>query len=294
MLSADRGRLTSGRSALAVAAFLFPAAVLLLLFRIVPAAQVVVESVAPKGEWVGLDTFAFLLSSDSYLGALWTTLQFNLIINPLQIVAALAIALLLADGARLGGLWQSVLLLPVAVPLAVSSVIWGVAFRPDDGILNALLAAVGIPGQPWLTSPDQALWSIVILASWVGVGYWALFLRAGLHEISRSLVEAAAIDGAGYWQTLFRIRLPLLRRTLAFVLVADTAANVLLFAPVQILTKGGPGGSTNLVMFDVFRNAFTFGDLPLASAQTVILVIALLVIVAIQFALLNRGGEREA
>lgn len=279
-------------AAIAAGTFLLPAAVLLLLFRLIPTAQVVLESVAPDGKWVGLDTFAFLAGSDSFLESLGATLTFNLIINPLQIGVAMVIALLLTDGARLSGLWQSLLLLPIAVPLAVSSVIWGVAFRPDDGILNAALAAMRLPGQPWLTSPDQALWSIVILASWVGVGYWALFLRAGLHEIPRSLVEAAAIDGAGYWQTLLRVRLPQLRRALAFVLVADTAANVLLFAPVQILTKGGPGGSTNLVMYDIFRNAFTFGDLPLASAQTVILVAGLLVIVAIQFSLLNGGEER--
>ncbi|MEO7397221.1 MAG: sugar ABC transporter permease, partial [Ilumatobacteraceae bacterium] len=94
-----------------------------------------------------------------------------------------------------------------------------------------------------------------------------------------------------YWRTLRAIRLPLMRRPIAFVLVADTVVNLLLFAPVQILTRGGPEGSTNLVMFDVFRNAFVFGDLPLAAAETVLLIAAVLIVVCVQFRLLDRSDS---
>lgn len=283
------------RTALAAAAcFLAPAVLLLIGFRLIPAAYVMVQSLDAGAGRLGLDAFTHLAGSTGFRAAVTTTVMFNLVINPLQITLALLIAILLVDGTRRPGLWQTLLLLPVAVPLAVSSVVWGVAFRPDDGILNAVLVALGLPAQPWLTSPDQALGSVMLLASWVGVGYWTLFLVAGLHRIPTPLTEAASIDGASYWRTLWAIRLPLLRRTIAFVLVADTVANVLLFAPIQILTRGGPAGSTNLIMFDVYRNAFVFDDLPLAAAQTVIVVVVMLAIVAVQLALLDRRDADAA
>jgi len=274
--------------------FLFPALSLLVIFRLAPIVIVVRDSFRATGEWVGLENFRFLFESGVFRESLLVTLRFNLIVNPLQVTIAFVLALAIADGARRPGLWQTLNLLPIAVPLAVSAVVWGVAFRPDDGIVNALLAAVGLPDQPWLTSPDQALMAIIILASWVGVGYWSLFLVAGLHQITPSVVEAAALDGAGYWRTLRSVRLPLMRRALAFVLVADTVVNLLLFAPIQILTRGGPEGSTNVAMFDAYRTAFVFDDLALAAAQTVLLIAVVLLIVAVQFRLLNApsvGGE---
>lgn len=274
----------------AAALFLLPALSFLVVFRLAPILVVVRDSFHSAGEWVGLENFRFLFDADVFRDSLLVTLRFNAIVNPLQVAIAFALALAIADGARRPGLWQTLNLLPIAVPLAVSAVVWGVAFRPDDGIVNAVLTAVGLPDQPWLTSPDQALLAIVILASWVGVGYWSLFLVAGLHQVTPSVAEAAAMDGAGYWRTLWSVRLPLMRRPLAFVLVADTVVNLLLFAPIQILTRGGPEGSTNVVMFDTYRTAFVFNDFPLTAAQTVLLIAVVLLIVAIQFRLLNAPG----
>lgn len=269
-------------------AFVAPALIALLLFRLLPTLQAVRGSVENRGEFVGLENYQFLFASESFRKSLSTTLLFGAIINPLQVVLALALALLLTQRLPAVRLWRTLIFLPVAVPLLVSAVIWGIAFRPD-GPLNALLAALGFPPQPFLTSPDQALFSIIILASWVGVGYWMTFLIAGLQDIPPDYAEAAAIDGAGWWRTFWQITLPLLRRPLAFVLVADTVANFLLFAPVQVLTRGGPAEATNLIMFEIYRQAYTFGDLGLASAEVVIVVLILLVIVALEFRLLQES-----
>lgn len=165
--------------------------------------------------------------------------------------------------------------------------VWNVIFRPDDGVGNSILAVFGLPPQPFLTSPDQALPSIIVLLSWIGVGYWMLFLIAGINEIPSELYEAAQIDGASAVRQFFSITLPLLRRPLAFVLVADTVSNFLVFAPVQMLTKGGPEGATNLLMYDIYTRAFTLGDLNRAQAEVVILVLITLVVVALQFRMLR-------
>jgi multiple sugar transport system permease protein len=124
------------------------------------------------------------------------------------------------------------------------------------------------------------------MVSWVGVGYWMTFLVAGLKDIPGSLYEAAEIDGASRWQQFRFITLPQLRRPLTFVLVADTVANFLVFAPVQILTGGGPEGSTDLIMNNLYSRAFITNDTSGAAAQTLILVSIVVFVVAIQFRLM--------
>jgi multiple sugar transport system permease protein len=115
-----------------------------------------------------------------------------------------------------------------------------------------------------------------------------IFFLAGLQDIPRTLYESAAIDGAGRWQAFWRITLPLLRRTTTFVLVADTAANFLLFVPVYVLTQGGPTGSTDLLMYEVYRAGFIASDMGRAAALTVILLLATLVVVFLELML---GGS---
>ena len=149
---------------------------------------------------------------------------------------------------------------------------------------------LGLPAQPFLTSSAQALPSIIVLLSWIGVGYWMLFLIAGINDIPAEVNEAALLDGAGWWRRLLNVTFPLVRRPLAFVLVAATVSNLLVFAPVQILTKGGPNGSTNLMMYDIYTRAYALGDIHTAQAEVILLVAVTLVIVAAQFRLL-RGDD---
>jgi len=132
------------------------------------------------------------------------------------------------------------------------------------------------------------------MVSWIGVGYWMTFLLAGLQDIPQSLLEAARVDGATAWQRFRYVTLPLMRRPLTFVLVANTVANFLVFAPVKILTQGGPRGSTNLIMNEIYTRAFSAGDPSSAAAATVILVTTLLLIVTIQFWLLRSSAESQS
>jgi multiple sugar transport system permease protein len=291
-----RGWGVNSTGLVAAAPFLLPALVALILLRLWPMAEAVISSlsVGPLGGTAtrfGLDNYVFLLTSPDAAMTLRATLLFSLVTNPLQVATALGLALLLSQNLPWVGLWRTVIFLPIAVPQAVAAVVWGVAFRPD-GPLNAALVRTGLPPQAFLTSPDQALPSLIALVSWVGVGYWMMFLIAGLLDIPRTYYEAAAVDGASAWQRFRHITLPLLRRPLLFVLVADTVANFLVFAPVQILTQGGPQGATHLVMFDIYDQAYRVGDLRLANAETVLLVMVVLAIVTVQFRLLGRGEGR--
>jgi multiple sugar transport system permease protein len=287
---ARRPRRMRGQAGVAIL-FLLPALLALLVLRLAPAAVAFVDSLSRTTllggtSFVGLGNYVELFANPDFQGAVGVTLLFSVLINPLQIAAALLLAVLFTRRSAGSRFWRSMIILPIAVPPAVSAVVWSVIYRPD-GLANSFLAVFGIPPQPFLTSQYQALLCIMILLSWIGVGYWMMFLIAGLNDIPSSYYEAASIDGASAWRQLWSITLPLLRRPLAFVLVADTVSNFLVFAPVQILTKGGPNGSTNLLMYDLYTRAYTFGDINKAQAEVVILVLITVAIVAVQFRLLR-------
>lgn len=287
------------RDLIAAAAFLAPTLVLIALLRIWPTITAVIDSTrsglpgslaAP--EFVGFDVFAKMFASPAFWNSVTQTLVFNVIVNPLQIFVALLLAVLLTRAIPARGLWRTLIFLPAAVPLAGSTIVWGIALRLD-GPVNGFLALFGIPAQPWFTSPDQVILSIVLLASWIGIGYWMMFLIAGLNDIPPVYYEAARIDGAGALRTFFSVTLPMLRRPLLFVLVADTVSNFVLFAPVQILTRGGPESRSDFLMYDIFHRSFELSDPYQASAQLVVLLILMIAIVGVQFRLLGSGEADE-
>jgi multiple sugar transport system permease protein len=276
--------------------FLLPAVLAAVLLRIWPTVRAFWDSLrnTPLGveptHWVGLEQFRTLLTDPDFLNSLKITALFGIIVNPLQVIVALLLAVIFNERIRGAGLMRTLVFLPVAIPQSVSAVIWAVAFRPD-GPLNGLLARLGIAPQGFLTSPNQALASIILVVSWIGVGYWMMFLIAGLKEIDPVLYEAASLDGAGRWARFRHVTIPQLSRQITFVLVADTISNLLVFAPVNILTNGGPNGRTDLVMNDVFDRAYNQADIGSAAAGTVIVVIVALAVVLVQFRLISRGSD---
>lgn len=277
-------------------AFLAPALVALFFLRLLPAAIAAGQSlfhtsilqISPT--FVGLGNYIGLFQDPDFRGSLGVTLLFAVIINPLQIAASFLLAVLFTRKVPAGRIWRSFVIVPVAVPPAVIAVVWNVILQPD-GLANGILGIFGIGKQPFLTSSNQALASIIVLLSWAGVGYWMLFLISGINDVPQETLEAATLDGAGAFRRIWSVVLPLVRRPLAFVLVADTVSNFTVFAPSQILTQGGPNGSTNLLMYDIYTRAYSLNDTNRAEAEVVILVAITLIIVAVQFRLLRSDNS---
>jgi multiple sugar transport system permease protein len=267
---------------------LAPVFVALVVLRLWPTVIAITHSLSSDDptRWIDFSTYTYLFQDPTFQNSLFRTALFSIIVNPIQILIALGLALLLNRPIAAGGIWRTLVLLPVVIPQSISALIWGVAFRPD-GPINGVLVALGIPAQGFLTSTEQAMPSIIVIVSWVGVGYWMTFLLAGLKDIPVSLYEAAMLDGASPLQRFWSITLPLLRRPLLFVLVADTVANFLVFAPVQILTNGGPQETTNLIMAEIYSRTFVYGDDKGGAAATVILIAVVLVVVSIQFRMMR-------
>jgi len=277
--------------------FLAPALLGLSAFRIYPIFLALWESLfitsfgAGGGRiFVGLENFQFLWDDFVFWRSVKATAILTVIINPIQIALALGVALLLMRRSRHISLIRTLFLLPIGVALPIATVIWGLMLNPNDGLVNGMLSVIGIPPQPFFTSEQQAIWAIVIIATWKGVAFWMLFLLAGLEDIPKSLYEAVRIDGANYLGRLRYVTMPLLKRTLLFVLVADTAANFVLIVPMIILTQGGPRQSTNVLMYEAYRSGFIFQDFGRSMAIVTVLTSITLIVIAIQVLFL---GDRK-
>ena len=299
--AAGRRRHRTGRrhEAFWAVVFLTPAVAALVVLRLVPTIGAVVTSLYkafPGGiipaTFAGFRNYNSLFSDPNFVSTIVRTLVFNVIINPLQIVLALLVAVLFVQRIPLVGVWRTLVFIPITVPMVGSSIAWGTALNPN-GPVNAVIGVLGGKPQPFFTSPHQALACIIVLASWIGIGYWMMFLISGLQAIPEELYDAAKTDGAGSVRTFVSITLPLLKRPLLFVLVADTVANFVLFVPVQLLTQGGPQASTTLLMFDAYRTTYGYGSRNLGAAEVVILTVIMIFFVLLQFRLLREERMPE-
>ena len=272
--------------------FLLPTLVGLIVFKIYPIFYAVYRSLYAHSfvhnidTFVGVRNFTQLFSDPYFVNSLKTTLKFNAIINPVQIIGAILLAEL--ANRKLWGIniFRSIFLWPVVISVPIVSIIWGLMLKPD-GFLNSLLSSVGIPNQPFLISQSQSLYSIILVSSWIGVSYWMIFILAGLQEVPQELYEASRIDGASLLQQFTHITLPMIKRPIAFATVGATTANFLLFAPIYTLTAGGPGGSTNLLMYEAYTSAFSYSDFGRSYAIVVILLLILLVLVGAELRMLR-------
>ncbi|MEA5012741.1 MAG: sugar ABC transporter permease [Angelakisella sp.] len=276
--------------------FLGPALLGIFVFKIYPLFMGLYDSffqysfLNKEYYFAGLSNYVEAFTDPVFINSLKVTGIFNLIVNPLQVLLSFGLALLLMIKLPGKRTFRTLHLIPITVSFTIACVLWGVLLNPEQGLINSLLAMFGIDSQPFLYSKDQALASIIGIASWKGIGYWALFFIAGLEEVPDNLYEAASIDGANRLTTLWRITLPQMKRTIMFVVISDTVSNFLQFTPAYILTNGGPEGSTDLMMFQIFKNAYSYSNVNLASAMVIILLVILLVVVGIESVLL---GSRE-
>jgi multiple sugar transport system permease protein len=271
-------------------ALLAPALLGLFVFRLYPIAIAIGSSfyTTAHGDpvFAGLGNYASLFNDRVFWKSLQVTLWFNLLVNPIQIAISLGLALLYVRRFPGASVYRVFFLIPIGVSVPTAVIVWRVMLS-QGGLANGLLDLAGVAPQPWLTSSSLALYSIIAIATWKGASYWMIFIVGGLQNISPELYDAARIDGVRPWQRLLFITLPLLRPALLFVLAADVSINFLLFAPIYMLTQGGPAGSTDVLMYEAYKQGFIFGDMGRAMAIVVVIVAVLLIVVALQFRLLS-------
>jgi len=238
---------------------------------------------------VGFENFQYLLGSSEFQNSMKATGLFVLYTVPITIILALFFALLANEKLKGIGFFRTMYSSTMGISVAASSVIWLFMFNPSIGMFNRLLGVMNLPQIQWLLDPEWALLSVSISTIWMNIGFSFLILLGGLQNIDEHLYESSRIDGAGYFYRLRRITLPMLSPTLFFIITISLINAFQTFGQIDILTKGGPSQSTNLIVYSIYREAFINYQFGTASAQAVILFLIILVVTILQFKL----GERK-
>jgi ABC-type sugar transport system permease subunit len=216
--------------------------------------------------WVGLDNYIKMFTNDrDFYQSLKVTFTYVVLALPLNLILGLGLSLLLNHKLPGMGIFRTVFYLPVVLSGVAVSLMWMWLLQPDYGVINSLLAQIGVEGPKWFWDSDTALFSIVLMSLW-RVGGGAIIYLAGLQNIPPHLYEAAEIDGAGTWSKLFNVTIPMLTPTLFFQLVIELIDAFQVFTAAYIITDGGPARSTLFYMLYMFRTAFTDFEMGYASA----------------------------
>lgn len=228
----------------------------------------------PDLNFVGFKNFSTILFSNiSYLQSIKNTLIFTITTIMLKTVVALLLALLLTSGVRrFTNVHRLIIYLPAIVPMIVVGIVFKSILHPSTGVLNVFLSAIGLEAltQGWLTNPQLALYSVIFVDTWKGIGYIMVILIAGLEAIPREYYEAAKIDGAKAWDELRTITIPLLMPALTVVVVLNLLYGLKVFDIVYVLTNGGPGYATETVYTVVFKE-FSKGRYGISTALSTLL-----------------------
>ena len=265
-----------------------------LVFFFWPSGQMVWQSLILEDafggntKFVWFENFAHLFTDDAYFASARLTLVFSFLVASLGLGVSLLLAVMADRVIRGATAYKAFLVWPYAVAPAVAGVLWGFLFNPSVGIVAWVLKGIGIDFN-YVSNGNQALLLIVVAAVWNQISYNFLFFLAGLQSIPRSLIEAAAIDGAGPNKRFWDIVFPLLSPTGFFLLVVNIIyAFFGTFGVVDSLTKGGPGQSTTILVYKVYNDGFRGQDLGGSSAQSVILMIVVILLTFVQFRFIER------
>ncbi|MDH6364303.1 fructooligosaccharide transport system permease protein [Enterococcus sp. PF1-24] len=244
--------------------FLAPALLLIIIFLIIPVAMVVYYAftdyylLTPDArQFVGLDNFKRLVSDPIFIKSIWNTAKFVIWIIPVQLGAALGMALIINKQRKGNMFFKVAFFAPVVMSLVVISILWLYLLNPNEGLINTLLSKIGIASQPFLTSPKQAMYTIVFVSAWQGAGYQMLLFLGGMQNISQDVYEAAEIDGFSKFQQFRYITMPLLKPTTIFILLTTLISAFKLIVQPMVMTQGGPMGSTMTMVYYIYQTGFT-------------------------------------
>ncbi|GHC17343.1 carbohydrate ABC transporter permease [Aidingimonas halophila] len=276
------------------ALLLLPAAILLGTFAYLPTIATLIDSLflpGIRGEppaFGGLANYQALIEDATF----WKVARNNLVyaLGTIPTSIALALGMALFVNARLPGrgFVRMAYFTPTILPMIAAANIWMFFYAPQIGLFNNLLDVLGIDGPNWLGNPRIALFSVIMMTIWKEAGFFMIFYLAALQSLPPDLQEAADLEGTTRWSFFWRVTFPLLMPTTLFVMINALINAVRVVDHLFILTKGGPNNATNLLLYYVYENAFSFFDRPYAATITVVILVVLAIVATVKFTVLDR------
>ncbi len=243
-------------------------------------------------EFVGLHNFIDLFignRSERFLASLSNTFLYTLGTVPLIVIFSLLIAMLLNTNIRGRSLFRTIFFLPNITSMVAIGLVWGAIFAPQLGPVNNILRTLGVANPPgWHTASNSALITIMIVRIWQAVGFFSIIYLAGLQGIPEELYEAAIIDGTTNWQRFINITFPMLTPTTFFIVIISILASFKVWDLVYVMTSGGPGYSTNVLVYVITLFGFGYTQYGLAAAVSVILFLIIATLTVFQYRVQNR------
>ncbi|MDR1133653.1 MAG: sugar ABC transporter permease [Synergistaceae bacterium] len=252
------------------------------------------DMIGPK-IYVGLGNFIELFSNPDFYLVIGNTFKFMSLSVSISIILALFLAVYLKANTRVNALLQSFIFTPYITSMVSVAFIWAWLMNSEYGLLNFMLGKAGVGGVRWLEDAGAAMYSMILVAVWKGLGYNVIILISAMRAIPRQLYEAAVLDNTKPFRTFFRITLPMISPTLFFLTLMNIIAAFKVFDQIALMTGGGPINATNTLVFDIYQFGFKFYQLGYASAQGVVLMALIAVCTAAYFGALSKrvhyGGE---
>ena len=279
-------------------AFVLPAVVIIVGLSIVPIGWSLLLSfnsadlIAPA-QWVGLSNYDALFKDPGVRDAVMHTIVYTALFVPISTGLGLFLAMALNRRIRWIGIYRTAFLAPFIASVAAQGVLFSFIFDERFGVANALLDALGLPRQGFLGDPDQAMFVIVLIGIWGGIGFPLVIYLAALQDVPRELVDAASVDGARSWATLWHVILPQLLPVTIFLVVWQTLLSLQLFDLVYATTRGGPLDSTVVIVYYVYNQAFELFHAGYAAAVAYVVALFLILLVGAQL-VYNRVRTRHA
>ncbi len=269
--------------------FLLPNILGFAVFTLIPVVWALVLSFmdwdgSNPATFVGLDNFIKLASDTSFRIALVNTFIYTFGTVPVIIVISLTLSVIIDSKIAGATAIRAAHFFPHISSIVALAVVWQFLYNPKEGPINMALSMVNTFDPPaWLSDKDWALFAIMIMIIWKSVGYYMIIYLAGLKGIPSSLYEAAFVDGANRWQRFWHITVPQLRPVTFYISIICIINSFQVFTPIYVMTKGGPGRATTVLVFQIYKEAFENYKFGYASASSMVLFLCILVVTLIQF-----------
>lgn len=277
------------RRAFGVWLFVGPALIPLIVFWIYPILKSLYISftdwdyMSPTYNFVLFDNFTALLKDSRFYDALRNTLVFSLGTLIPTIILGLILALLLQKAFKGSGIITFILFSPWITPTVAVSIVWTWIYEPETGIANVILGALGVSQLQWIKSSQTAMLAVIIVTVWKSLGYAMIFYLSALEKVPRELYEASGLDGAKGWQRFRDVTIPCISPTTFFLMIITMVNSLQAYDQIQILTQGGPSGSTRTLLYMYYQLGFEEFNMGQATAVAIVLILITVLLSMVQF-----------